>query len=569
MRYAVIREGDHLAHAQHAGYYSPNNGSGNDYKRDRYLFQGVFRVENHGDAEIDLINSRDNSQARTKVPGRIIESGKTAIVNYLVRKSNSHAAIDAGQAKLAADAIERYVQQHFNTELHHSDDDDDVIETDDYLEHAQHEGYYSPNLTKNTTAIEQYPYKVGKCYLTRDGSRTDSYRTLMHVVLVNKNGKAGRMPDFIIALHRHKDAVSAVDSFLNTVRNSYPSYWRQAPDSVRHEIIKQAISLYYKYQDKPQHEGYYSPNLLGHSYIAITDDYLEHAQRGFYLGFDKDAVVEYTLYNIPDRSDANRGVIVDLAPKNRIDTITVNTSNVIWVTITPFDFGRARSIQSLKNIFLNEFNNGKIKRNLPNAFITDSEASRIAAKLWIIKTDTMGLNLKEKPKKTKESKSVAGQHPGYYSPNLRHSYEVIPAGDELYHFGTLGMKWGVRRYQNEDGTLTEEGKKRYTNKDGSYVDNESRQAIKKEISKRKGMAGASSVLGSALISSVILNPAVLAMPVAGLVLPAAIAATSAASFINNIKSMQLSQIKDRADMIDFHRSGNEPEEPIRVNVRRR
>lgn len=36
----------------------------------------------------------------------------------------------------------------------------------------------------------------------------------------------------------------------------------------------------------------------------------------------------------------------------------------------------------------------------------------------------------------------------------------LPASDELSHHGILGQKWGVRRFQNADGSLTNAGKKR-------------------------------------------------------------------------------------------------------------
>ena len=42
--------------------------------------------------------------------------------------------------------------------------------------------------------------------------------------------------------------------------------------------------------------------------------------------------------------------------------------------------------------------------------------------------------------------------------------------DTLEHFGVIGMKWGIRRYQNKDGSLTQAGKRKYKiSSDGKLV----------------------------------------------------------------------------------------------------
>lgn len=43
-------------------------------------------------------------------------------------------------------------------------------------------------------------------------------------------------------------------------------------------------------------------------------------------------------------------------------------------------------------------------------------------------------------------------------------YVIRREGNEDYleHYGTKGQKWGIRRFENPDGTLTEEGKKNVT-----------------------------------------------------------------------------------------------------------
>lgn len=70
----------------------------------------------------------------------------------------------------------------------------------------------------------------------------------------------------------------------------------------------------------------------------------------------------------------------------------------------------------------------------------------------------------------------------------------------MYHHGIKGQKWGVRRYQNPDGTWTNAGKERYGDSDG-----ESRVAKEKVPTDTKKKVAIGVATGAAIVAGTVLT----------------------------------------------------------------
>lgn len=73
----------------------------------------------------------------------------------------------------------------------------------------------------------------------------------------------------------------------------------------------------------------------------------------------------------------------------------------------------------------------------------------------------------------------------YATVRIRKKGDAVSNSDFLSHYGISGQKWGVRRFQNEDRTLTEEGKKRYSRYDKALRDEVKEKRVSERQSKKE------------------------------------------------------------------------------------
>lgn len=206
-----------------------------------------------------------------------------------------------------------------------------------------------------------------------------------------------------------------------------------------------------------------------------------------------DAEVQRSWKNVQAFSD-NMGKVKSLI-QNGKDLYNLG----VEITNTMIDSGKMQGTKRLKigekpeekkdtsamdAIVKSNYNSKTIADNLQNLSTKDLENAIKGHKYYEQLVKDMADSKKAEP--TKSAADIANEivsdlkmPSGWYSPrdadwykpldDIVHGLDVsvndiyTEDADEDYleHFGILGMKWGVRRFQNEDGTLTEAGKARY------------------------------------------------------------------------------------------------------------
>ena len=68
------------------------------------------------------------------------------------------------------------------------------------------------------------------------------------------------------------------------------------------------------------------------------------------------------------------------------------------------------------------------------------------------------------------------------------SMNMLVSSDELRHHGIKGQRWGVRRFQEEDGSLTPAGKERYDDDNKKQIQNEKQDVKKNTIFTKRNIA---------------------------------------------------------------------------------